>query len=258
MGELPADLMSLLVTHALPASRVLGIMIFLPGFGSMQVPAQVRLVIAGATALLVSTATTAPAPVPTEAGPMCLALVSELGLGFVVGWAVSVFFESLRWAGEMLDMQIGLRASEMFDPLTSTGSSLLGQIYFTTATTFFFVIDGHHWILAAVGQSFARIPPGQLALGASAVNLLLGAATSALDIAVRMAGAGMAALLLTDVALGVVSRHVPQMNVFMVGMPGKLGVGLLILAVNAPFLGGVFGMLLDGVKHTVLALLVGR
>lgn len=257
MDQLANDVWGLLYTHMLPAARVLGILVFLPGLSSDHVPAQARMVVAGGVALLVASATGAETPLPESSGALMVALVGELSLGLVVGWAVAVFFESLRWSGEVLDMQIGLRAGQFFDPLTSHGGTLIGQLYHLTALTFFFVIDGHHWVLAAIGRSFERIPAGEVAFGGSTVALLLDAAASAVDISVRMAVAGVAALLLADIALAIVGRHVPQMNVFLVGIPGKLAAGIIVLAVCAPMLGGVMGALVAEVKHYVLALLVG-
>jgi flagellar biosynthesis protein FliR len=152
-------------------------------------------------------------------------------------------------------MQIGLRAADFLDPITSHGSSTLGQLYYLSAITFFFVVDGHHWVLAALARSYERIPPGQIALGGPTLDLLLNAMASALDIAVRLGAAGIAALLLADIALAIIGRHVPQMNVFLVGMPAKLGAGLLVLALSASLLGFAFSGLITDARHYVDALL---
>ena len=256
MSELVSDLHHLLLLYMLPAARALGVLAFLPGLSAAYIPPQVRLVIGGAVALLAGGAAGPRLP-PANEADLLIALLGELGLGLIVGWAVAVFFESLRWAGEIVDMQLGLRAGQFFDPIAAHGSSLLGQVYYLTAITFFFVIDGHHWILAALGRSFERLPPGELGFGAPALELLVSAAASALDIGVRMAAAGMASLLLADVALAIVGRHVPQMNVFLVGIPAKIGAGLLVLAVTAPAMAGVMGVLLSEVKGYLAALLTG-
>jgi flagellar biosynthetic protein FliR len=168
---------------------------------------------------------------------------------------VTVLLEAFRWAGEILDLQLGLRVGEVFDPVSVQGSSQLGQLYHFTALTIFFVMDGHHWVLAALARSIERVPPGEIAMGAPLMKLLTGALTSSMDIVARAGAAGITALLLADVALAIVARHVPQMNVFLVGIPAKLGVGLLVLAVSAPLLVWAVGALMADVKYFVPAVL---
>jgi len=257
MDQLSQDAMTLVFSHALPAARVIGILMFLPGLGGLNVPPQVRLVLAGGISFLAVGAFEPRQDLPSEPGMLIGTLLTELGLGLVVGWTVMVFLESIRWSGEILDMQLGLRAGQMFDPISAHGSTLLGQLYYLTALTFFFVIDGHHWVLGAIGKSFERIPVGQLAFGAPAMYLMLNAATSALDIAVRLVAPTLTALLLADLSLAVVGRHVPQMQVFIVGIPAKLAAGIAVLAFSAPLSADVLASMVHQIKQHIALLLTG-
>lgn len=257
MNDLASELADYAAPCLLPAARVLGILVFLPGAGSPQVPPQARIVLAGGVSLLVASAVGVRPWVPVAPEQYLMVLLSELGLGLVVGWAVTVFLEAMRWVGEVMDLQVGLAAGAMLDPVSGTHGSLLGQFYYMTASAFFFVVDGHHWVLAAVGRSLERLPPGELAFGAGSLRLLLEAATSAVDIGVRLGASGLAALLLADLALAIVGRHVPQMNVFLVGIPAKLGAGIAVLMLAAPMLGPTLTGMVDGMRRVVMALLVG-
>ncbi|NSW54864.1 MAG: flagellar biosynthetic protein FliR [Armatimonadetes bacterium] len=241
----------------IPAARAVGVLAFMPGMNAQSIPPHLRLLLAGGIALLVGSSVNASANLPSDASAYMLVLLSELGLGLLVGWAVSVFLESVRWSGEVLDMQIGLRMGSFLDPTTHQGSSTLGQAYYLAAFTIFLAVDGHHWVLAALARSYERIPPGSVAFSGSTVDLTLGAAGSALDLGVRVAAAGLVSLLLADVALALMARTVPNMNVFLVGMPAKLGVGLAVLAVSAPLAAGALGSLVEQVRQVVNLLLGG-
>ncbi len=249
VGNLPAVL--------IPAARAVGVLAFMPGMNAQSVPPHLRLLLAGGIALLVGSSVSAPANLPPDASAYMLVLLSELGLGLLVGWAVSVFLESVRWSGEVLDMQIGLRMGSFLDPTTNQGSSILGQVYYLAALTILLAVDGHHWVLAALARSYERIPPGSAAFSGGTLDLTLGAASSALDLGVRVAAAGLVSLLLADVALALMARTVPNMNVFLVGMPAKLGMGLAVLAVSAPLAAGALGSLVGQMCHVVNLLLGG-
>lgn len=255
MGRLSVHLLAWMLPYLLPAARAVGVVAFLPGLSAQTVPPQVRLVLALGLAFLVAGACGPAATPPEDPLAFTVALAGELGVGLITGWLVTVLFEALRWAGEILDLQLGLRAGEVFDAITAQGSSQLGHLYHLTALTIFFVMNGHHWVLGALARSIERVPPGQIAMGAPMLKLLTDALTSSMDIVARAGAAGITALLLADVALAIVGRHVPQMNVFLVGIPAKLGAGLLVLAVCAPLLVWAMGALMADVKHYVPAVL---
>jgi flagellar biosynthetic protein FliR len=254
---MPADLFALAYPYLLPAARVLGLLAFMPGFSANSVPPVVRVgLAAGTSALMVSAAGPRPRS-PGSPGELILSLCAELALGLVIGWLVTILVEAARWAGETIDLQIGLGAASMFDPMTPHGASLLGQTYYLAAVTFFFTVDGHHWILLALGDSLDSLPPGALLDGQPLVLLVLGALASALSLTIRVAAAGTAAMLLADVGLAVIGRNVPQMNVFMVGMPAKFALGIIVLAMTAPLLGGPLGAMVGQTRHFVALLLGG-
>ena len=258
MPPIPLDTQAVMLPYLLAAARAVGIIALLPGISAPHVPPQVRITISLGLAVVVAGVAAPPVTIPQDPIAYTLMLVGELGLGLIIGWAVSVFFESVRWAGEILDIQIGLRAGQLLDPSGFGVSTLLGQLYHLVATTFFFVVDGHHWVLAAIARSYSRLPVGSVSFTPRALELLVSAAQSALDIGIRTAAAGVAALLLADIAMSIIGRQVPQMNVFLVGLPAKLVAGLVVLATSAPLMGGALWYIVEGVKHVVLALLAGR
>ena len=151
------------------------------------------------------------------------------GGGAGAGARNAALLEALRFGGEVLDLQIGLRAL-VFDPASGAQSGILSTGYYLLTLLFFVTIDGHHWLLRGVAGSFAIVPVGGLCLDADLASIASDLGTSVLVLGLRVAGPVMAALLLADLALGLVARAVPQINVFLVGIPAKIAVAFAIAA----------------------------
>lgn len=226
------------VAESLPAGlRVVGLAAVAPGLNYQQAPAQVRVGLALALAVVIAPAAEAgPAEIgePLRYIALC---ATELVFGLALGFVTSAVLEALRFGGEMLDLQIGLRAGQLFDPVSGAHSGILSTGYYMLALVFFVTLDGHHWLLRGVASSFSLVPVGGMTLdGAALAALSSRLGTTVLVLGLRVAGPVMVALLLADLAFGLVARAVPQINVFLVGIPGKIAVGLAIAAVGAPML----------------------
>ena len=224
------------VTALLPAGlRVVGLAAVAPGLSYQQAPAQVRLALALSLAVVI--APVAGVPPATDEPLQYIGLcVTELLFGVALGFVASAVFEALRLAGEVLDLQIGLSAGQLFDPASGTQSGILSTGYSLLALLFFVTLNGHHWLVRGIAGSFAIVPLGAAQIGAEIPALAYGLGTSVLVMGLRIAGPVMAALLLADLAFGLVARAVPQINVFLVGIPAKIALGLAVAAVAAPAL----------------------
>jgi len=122
----------------------------------------------------------------------------------------------------------------MFDRNLSGQVSVLGRIWFIMATLTFLVLNGHHLVIAAFAESYELIPPGLVVTNAGLVNMLIKYTAYVFVIALKIAAPLMVALFLSDVALGTIAKTMPTMNVFFVGIPIKLGVGLSVMAIALP------------------------
>src|SRR5262249_25544436 len=140
-------------------------------------------------------------------------------------------------AGVMVDTQIGLNFGSIINPVDNTQSGIMAQLYAMVGILVFITIDGPAWVIRGLARTYELVPilalPSidKLTTGLSAA--FVGIFTSALEVAAPV----LLALILTDVAFGVVSRVVPQLNIFAVGFPVKIIVGLLIVAAALPFMG---------------------
>lgn len=237
--------------------RVFALVAFAPGFSASFVPPSVRVTLAAAIAFAMSPliATANPAILDLTPQAYFALLLSELVLGAVLGWVLSCLLEAARLGGEVVDMQIGFSAGAMYDPLTASRSSVIGRFWYLTALVFFFTLYGHHWLLAGLMRSFELCPVGSLIYGKALTALAVQVVAVLFTLALQLAAPVVATLLLADLALGLIGRTMPQMNLMLVGMPGKILLGLVALAACSPMLATPFNRLMDSFQYYLLAAL---
>lgn len=219
-----------------PFIRVLAVFTSAPVFSGRMFPARARV----ALALLVALASQ-PSLVQADIigfdDPRALGvLMQQVGVGLAIGFAVRLVFTAMELAGDMVGLQMGLNFASFFDPSMNNQSNAVG-IFFSQMTSLLFVVmNGHLMVLMAVNRSFQAFPIEQNFLQALAQMQLyrLGVDLfgSALWIALPMLGM----LMFTNLALGIMSRVAPQLNIFAIGFPITLLVGLVGIAVAVPML----------------------
>ena len=215
--------------------RVGTMMIVAPVFGSRGTSPQLR-VFFGLTVALVMLPVVAPAGVviPQDVSGFLGRAAREIMIGALGGFVVLLIFTSLEGAGHVIGLQMGFSLANIINPLTSTNASLIDQFYTLVATLVFLTIDGHHMVLLGVERTFQLAPIDRVGSYLPPIDLVLGMGREIFLTASRIALPVLTALLLTDVALAMVARSVPQLNVFVVGMPAKIAVGFLMLVVTVP------------------------
>jgi len=229
-----------------------GIVTFAPAFSARAVPATVRIYLALALAAVMGAQISAGQVVHCSGpGSYVMAIFAELAFGAVIGFGLSLLFEAVRFAGEALDMQIGLSQATALDPATENQTAIISRTYYFMALVIFLQLDGHHWLLAGLNRSFELIPIGAATYQAGVAKLMINLVGSIFSVGLRLAAPVMAAIFLTDLAFGFIARVVPQMNVFLVGIPAKLLVGLAVLSVSAPLLLYTVIQLVSDLKHYV-------
>jgi flagellar biosynthetic protein FliR len=224
--------------------RLGALFVMAPVFGGIAMPVQVRVIVVLAFAVTLVAGLPVPeAGPPLQPWPLLVAAVRELALGAAMAFGLFAAFGTFQFAGKILDIQIGFSLGSVFDPATRTHAPMLGTALNTLALALFFAIDGHHMLLRAVAYSLHKLPPGHWPHGWSLVPFVdqFGAM---FVLGLTVVAPVVVALFLVDVGLGVVSRTMPQLNVFTVGIPAKIVVGLLALASTlvamAPVMARVF------------------
>ena len=231
--------MAWLTAVFLLAVRLGPLFVLAPVFGSASIPVSLRVMFALAlAALLVSARPDGLDVGDIHAGNLIQAALAEAAFGMAMAFGLMCAFGAFLFAGRLLDIQVGFGVATLFDPGTRAASPLLGTALNLLALTVFFALDGHHLIIRAAADSIAHVPPGAgpARLDAAAVVAAFGAM---FGFGLGIVAPALITLLLLDIALGVVARTMPQMNIFIVAMPLKVAVGLLVLSLSVAQLGPV-------------------
>lgn len=218
-------------------ARVSGIFSMSPFFGNRNIPARMKIGLALFIAVILLPVVIAKNPavvVPRDLFPYIGLVAGEFIIGLIIGFASYLVFAAIQMAGALVDMQIGFSIVSVLDPQSGMQLPLLGTFKYLLALLLFLAINGHHVILAALSESFQRVPISSAIAHDAVVVQVTNMFAAAFVFAFKMALPVLVTLLLLDVAFGIMARTVPQMNVFIVGWPAKIVVGLLVLALVIP------------------------
>jgi flagellar biosynthesis protein FliR len=236
-------------------ARVSPLFILAPLFSSKLIPGRARGIIAVALTLGI-------APIALNAGdgqqiPMEIwalggLILKEMLVGMGFAFALAALFAAIQVAGSLLDTLIGFSFGALVDPVTGTNGGVLNQLYALIGAMIFVVINGDAWVIQGLARSYEAIP---LTDAPNLDTLVEGAQVAFSGIfgaAIQVCAPVMLAVLLTDVAFGLISRVMPQLNVFAVGFPAKVTVGLVLVGASLPFVAGWLG---DELQHSVASAL---
>lgn len=194
--------------------------------------------------------------IPTDFLPFVLAVGQEILVGVLIGFVTNLIFVAVGIAANMMGVQAGFRAASLFNPFTNVSSSALDQFYTLTAIALFLVINGHHWLIVALARTFEVVPVGSFVFGNVTMERLIFMFNQTFVTGVTLALPVVGTLLITDVGLGLLARAVPQIQVFFVGLPLKMGLGFLTLALTVPITLPVIRDLFANLAANISAILV--
>jgi flagellar biosynthesis protein FliR len=211
-----------------PFARIGACLMVAPMFGARFVPARTRIILAVAITALV-------APMLPETGvkPFSgegfVVVAQQLLIGVALGFALQVVFDALALAGQLLANSMGLSFAFNIDPLRGSSTPALGQLYVILATLTFLALGGHLALLEVMVASLHTMPIGLTGLGSEGLWALVLWGGQLFAGAIGIALPGVTALLIVNLAFGVVSRAAPSLNLFAVGFPISLVIGLLVV-----------------------------
>lgn len=228
-----------------PFLRALALFGALPVLGTRGVPMQVRIALAGFIALAAQATLPPVQPVALDS-PLALMLVAQQAvIGLALGFAVRVVFTAVEFAGELIGLQMGLNFAGFFDPISATTATASSRFFGTLVAWLFIVMGGHLLVIAALVQSFQAFPvgPEPFAFLHRMQPQRWGAEIFSTGLWIALPLVTM--LLFVNLVLGAISRVAPQINIFAVGFPLTLGVGLLGMMLTLPLMQQPFTMALE-------------
>ncbi|MBI3284450.1 MAG: flagellar biosynthetic protein FliR [Burkholderiales bacterium] len=230
------ELIALIASFIWPLTRILGLIALAPPFGNNAVPVQVKLVLGVMLALIVAPTL----PPQSGADPLSLTgimiLAQQMVIGMAMGFIMRMVFAGIEMAGEISGLTMGLGFATFFDPQTQGRSSAIAQFLVLLATLLFLTLNVHLSLLATLVESFNTIPVSTTLTSGFGFQKLAIWGEQIFSTGMRLSLPIVAALLITNVALGILTRAAPQLNLFGIGFPITIGVGFLMLGMILPYL----------------------
>ncbi len=236
--------------------RTLSMFTTAPLYGNQSIPAQVKVWAAAFVAYaLLPVIAAQTAHVPLDLGSLIVLALQEIVVGSVIGFSIGIIFHGVVYAGELFGIVMGFSISSLIDPQNGFDVPVVGQFEYIVAIFIFLILNGHLFLLEALAMSYSAVPVSGLHITGSAVTLFIHMTGVVFVAAIKIGAPVIISLFLTDVLMGIVSRMVPQINVFFVGMPVSIGVGIFTLMASLPFFVFVFGKLLQSFEFDVVQLI---
>ncbi len=228
--------------------RFLSFSFAFPLFSQRSVPAQLKIGFAALLAIAVAPATTQSME---EFWPWALLALQEIAIGLLLAFFVSLVFGIIYFAGQLIDVPMGFGMVSIFDPQSGMQLPVFSQFYHLLGMLVFLAVDGHLWLFKALGDSYKFLPVNQFVSLDLSLDVILALSQNLFSIGLQIALPIIGSIFLTDIALGIVTKAVPQINVFVIGFPIKIMMGLLVLTLVVPvyvqIAAGLFAY--DGLLH---------
>ena len=240
-----ADVLGWVTPILWPFLRVLALFSTLPVIAQTGVPMRVRIGLAFLIAFCAQASIAPMAPVALDSAAGMLVVLQQVLIGVSLGFAVKIVFIAVEYAGEIIGLQMGLNFAAFFNPMSGGEETAVSRFFGVSVSWLFIVSGGHLLVIAAVVQSFAAFPVGNdpFAFLRAVEPQRWGAEIFSLGLWIALPLVAM--LLFTNLVLGVIARVAQQMNIFAIGFPITLGVGLVGVLLTLPLMDAPFTMALE-------------
>lgn len=248
-----------IVAFIFPLSRILGFMATAPLWSTAGVPKRIRLTIGIAVAVALAPGLPPmPAVQPASLAGLWI-MAQQMMIGIGMGFAAKIVFTAFLFAGEFIGNQMGLGFATFYDPLSASQTPVISEFINLVALLMFLSINGHLLYLATLAQSFSAIPIGAIPVGAGSWLNIAELGSKIFSAGLLLSLPIMAALMITNVALAVLTRAAPQLNLFALGFPLTLIGGFFMLAISLNYLASPFqGIFQVGLESMLGVIVPGK
>lgn len=219
-----------------PLTRIMGLITIAPLFGNASVPARLKIALGVMLALIVApTVPALPAMDPMSLTGL-LILTQQFIIGLAMGFAMRIVFAGVEMAGEITGMTMGLGFATFFDPQSQGRSSAISQFLALLTLMVYLTTNLHLVLLSTLAESFSTMPISAIPIDGQVFRHLVGWGGRIFSAGVQLSLPIVAALLITNIALGILTRAAPQLNLFGIGFPVTIGVGFIMIGLVLPYL----------------------
>lgn len=246
---------TLLAMYLWPFVRILAMLMSEPVMGGRMIPARVKV----ALAMLISFAVVPlidPPPAISPASPEgFLVLVQQILVGVAIGFSMRLVFAGIEMAGSLIGLQMGLGFANFFDPVNSAQTPVVGQFFGLLAVLLYFAFDAHILMVATLAESFHILPVSTTPLNADMWSTLARAGGQIFFIGIVLSLPVVAVLLISNIAIGIMTRAAPTLNLFAVGFPITLLGGMIIIYISLPYMLPLIERVMHGGIDTIITVL---
>jgi flagellar biosynthetic protein FliR len=214
-------------------ARTGSIMMTAPIFGAFNIPMQVKLGLTLLLSLLLTPLAPAVAAPQTLTG-IVLSLASEVMIGAAIGLAIKFVFTGIEYAGQVASFQMGIGMASAYDPINSAQVTVLGKLLSILTLLIFLTVNGHLMVIMALKKSFDVIPPYGFTLSGTLMDSLIVFSREIFILGLKFAAPVVAILIFVNVAMGIMARTVPQLNMFAIGFAVTISVGFVMILISLP------------------------
>ncbi|MCU1669405.1 MAG: fliR [Blastococcus sp.] len=240
----------------LGTARATGFVLMAPPFNNKAIAVPVKAAFALALSVTVSTHIAPGLPAVTP-GFLIVTALTETVIGAALGFVVQLLFTAVQMAGDIIDVTGGFSLQPAYDPLAMTQNATIGRLHYLLATTLLFTSGGHLLIVKGFATSYVGLPVGGNVPTAQLAHVMLTAFSMMFLAALQIAGPMVAVLLLADVALALMSRAAPALNIFQMGFPVKIMLTLTMLGLTFPLLPPALDTLMQHAARAMISLKSG-
>lgn len=237
-------------------ARVGGLMTFAPFWSHNAATSKVRVILAGTLAVVLTPIIAARIETPpTEVYGLAIVLMGEVLIGMLMGFVGRIIFSGLEFAAHFTTAQMGFSLAGTIDPSSQAQTTAFGTIAQMVGLMTLLAADGHHWFLAAAVKSFSSTAPGSFSFSPQLLDIFLRLSANALVVGITLAAPAIIVLLAVEFSLEFFGRMAPQFQVFVLGFPLKISVGLWLIGGSIYFLPAAIRDVLSNIHHSLLQVL---
>jgi len=229
--------MTELLAFALVLLRMLGFVVAMPVIGTANIPAQIKILFALTMSfVLFPQVGWQKLTTDIESIAIVTLAIKEVFVGLAFGFIARLFFMAVLMAGQIMSVTLGLSAAQLFNPGVGEVSTAFDQFYMVLATLFFFAILGHHSLISGIFQTFEIVPIQKTSISLLGSSSLAGMTSMVMALAVKMSAPIIIAILFMNVAVAVVGRAVPQINILITSLPINILAGFFVMFIALPLM----------------------
>lgn len=242
-----------LLAFVLVLLRNIAFVVTSPILGSAAVPSPVKVLFSLLLSIMMYPVAHIQNPETLAMGEQIIFLsLRELILGLFLGSLARMFFQAVSVSGEIIAISMGTSAAQLFNPVLGSQSNVVGQFQFMVVTVVFLAIQGHHLFISAMAESFRLVPIGVMTLNYKSFVAFVTSFQDVFILGIKIAAPIIVAVFTANIAMGVINRAVPQIDVMVTSLPITLLLGLAILILTLPMMVGEMDILLQSISEQLM------